>query len=110
MELIRLMDITEVTETQLATEPDDVDFVSISCYFDSVELYFKHLELVPCEQQDVKTKCFLDGTQTAMSYALTLWKKRNPEEATYKNLIKICLKIGRQETAFDICNYLKHRQ
>ena len=67
--------------------------------FDSLEMFMEPLGLLPAQQADVKNRQFLNGTRTAIMECLSLWKQRNPAAATYKSLVKLLLRMRRDDIA-----------
>ena len=98
-----LMDHTQVTDAQLDTEIEDIQLYMLAAHFDDYSTYPLVLGLNASEQQDVRTAAVLHNTQTAMFEALRLWKKLNPDGATFRALVEIVLGMGKQDLALHIC-------
>ena len=98
---------TKVTDSQLDTEIEETDMISLAPNFNNIETLPVLLGLNPAEQQDVKYALFLNDMQTAMFLALRLWRKANPGAATYRNLVKILLRMGDNgiTIATEVCKF-----
>ena len=103
-----LKDRTNVTDSQLDTEIEETDLLSLAAYFNNIETFPVLLGLSPAEQQDVKYALVLNDMQTAMFLALRLWRKANPDAATYRALVEIVLRMGVNGTAIaeEVCKFL----
>lgn len=77
--------------------------------FDGYDPYMGALGLLPSEKRDVRAVAREDGSQSAMTKALTFWYKRNPQAATYNALVRKVLQLEEGETATNICKYLKKK-
>ena len=102
-----LKDRTKVTDSQLDSEIEEADLLSLAVYFNNIETVPILLGLNPAEQQDVKYAFFLHDMQTAMFLALRLWRKPNPGDATYRALVEIVLRLGVNGTAIseEVCKF-----
>ncbi len=78
--------------------------------FDDVELYLTAMGLAPAEQADVNMLYHREGTQTAIMKCLKIWKQHNPSLATYRTLLDIVLRLGKENTADKICQQLTQRK
>ena len=108
MTIEELKDRTNVTDSQLDTEIEETDLLSLAAYFNNIETVPLLLGLSPAEQQDVKYAFVLSDMQTAMFLALRLWRKPNPSAATYRALVEIVLRMGVNGTAIaeEVCRFL----
>ncbi len=75
--------------------------------FDDVELYSSAMGLANAEQADVNQS---RGTQVAMMKCLQIWKQHDPSRATYRALLDIVLRLGKENTADQICQQLTQRK
>ncbi len=73
--------------------------------FYDVELYSTAMGLAIAEQADVNQS---RGTQVAMMKCLQIWKQRDPSRATYRALLDIVLRLGKGNTADQLCQHLTH--
>ena len=107
MTIEELKDRTKVTDSQLDSEIEEADLLSLAVYFNNIETVPILLGLNPAEQQDVKYAFFLNDMQTAMFLALRLWRKPNPGAATYRALVEIVLRLGVNGTAIaeEVCKF-----
>ncbi|XP_064400818.1 NACHT, LRR and PYD domains-containing protein 3-like isoform X2 [Halichondria panicea] len=98
-----LKERTKVTDSQLDTEIKETDMIVLAAHFDNVETYPVQLGLNPAEHQTVRSLSLQYDIQTAMDKALRLWRQHNPGAATYRALVMILLRIGKEALAYDIC-------
>ncbi len=70
--------------------------------FDSLDMFMEPLGLLPAQQADVKNRQFLNGTRTAIMECLSLWNQRNPAAATYRSLVKLLLRMRRDDIASQV--------
>ncbi len=96
-----------LTDKQLNSEIEDFDTAKLASCFDDVELYSIAMGLAIAEQDDLNHS---EGTQTAMMKCLQIWKAHNPSQATYKALLDIVLRLGKGDTAHQICQQLTPRK
>ncbi len=75
--------------------------------FDDVEFYSTAMGLAIAEQADVNQS---RGTQAAMMKCLQIWKQHDPSQATYRALLDIVLRLGKENTADQICQQLTQRK
>ncbi len=104
-----LKERTKVTDSQLDTEIEETDMLDLADHFDNVETYPAMLGLSPAEQKDVKYALFLNDMQTAMFHTLKVWRQHNPGAATYRALVDIVLKMGKNELAQKVCEICKQK-
>ena len=111
MTLRQLSEMYAISIEQLDSEIEDSDMIMLAQYFSGVEYYLSVLELTPAEQDDVRLKKFLEGTQVALCHCLLVWKRRNPSRATLRTLLEILLSLKKEETASNVCKYFcpKHK-
>ena len=85
--------------------------IYLAAYFDNVDYYLSVLGLTPAEQNDIRLKKVLEGTQIAMYHCLLAWKRHDPSRATLKTLLEILLTLRKEETASNVCKYFcpKHK-
>ncbi len=98
-----LKERTKVTDSQLGTEIKETDMIVLAAHFDTVDTYTVQLRLSPAEQSDVRIAQLANGTQVAMDKALRLWRQHNPGAATYRALVVMLLRIGKEALAFKMC-------
>ena len=103
MTIEELNEHAKVTDSQLDTEIKETDMIILAAHFDNVDTYAVQLGLSPAEQSDVRIAQLANGTQVAMDKALRLWKQHNPGAATYRALVEILLRLGKEELAFKMC-------
>ncbi|XP_064384149.1 uncharacterized protein LOC135333169 [Halichondria panicea] len=101
--LQELVEQYNLTDEQLNSEIDDPDTPKLALFFDDVELYSSAMGLAIAEQADVNQS---RGTQAAMMKCLQIWKQHNPSQATYRALLDIALRLGKGDTAHQICQQL----
>ncbi len=104
-----LKERTKVTDSQLDTEIEETDMWDLAAHFDNVETYPVMLGLNPAEQKDVKYALFTNDMQTAIFYALQLWREHNSYAATYRALVDIVLRMGKNELAQKVCEICKQK-
>ncbi|XP_064400932.1 uncharacterized protein LOC135347046 isoform X2 [Halichondria panicea] len=98
-----LKEHTKVTDSQLDTEIEKRDMLDLADHFDTVDTYAVQLGLSPAEQSDVRIAQLANGTQIAMDKALRLWRQHNPGAATYRALVEMLLRKGKEALAFEVC-------
>ena len=98
-----LKERTKVTDSQLDTEIEKRDMIVLADHFDTVDTYAVQLGLSPAEQSDVRIAQLANSTQIAMDKALRLWKQHNPGAATYRALVEMLLRMGKEALAFKVC-------
>ena len=104
------MSIYNISSEHLDCEIEEGDMIILAGYFDNVEYYLDILGLAPHEQTDVRKKV-TEGTQIAIKYCLSLWRRHNPSTATLRTLLEILLSLRKEEIASKVCNYYypKHK-
>ena len=96
-----------MTNNQLDREITEYDLHSLAGCFDNYNNYLTKLGLTKAEQIDVRRVEFLERShQSAMREALRLWRKPDPNAATFRALLGIVLRLGKQQVAQDICKYI----
>ena len=99
-----------VSDGQLDTMiPTDTIHIFAGC-FDNYNNYTDILKLTDAEQTDVKRMSDQNGSQSAMRETLKIWRGHNPETATYREILKIVMKFGKQQVARVICKYIKENE
>ncbi|XP_064400845.1 uncharacterized protein LOC135346993 isoform X5 [Halichondria panicea] len=98
-----LKERTKVTDSQLDTEIEETDMIVLAAHFDNVDTYAVQLGLDPSERRDVKITASNYDTRTAIDKALRLWRQHNPGAATYRALVKMLLRMGKETLAFKMC-------
>ncbi|XP_064384730.1 uncharacterized protein LOC135333658 [Halichondria panicea] len=101
--LQELVEQYNLTDEQLNSEIEVPDTPELALCFDDVELYSSAMGLAIAEQADVNQS---RGTQAAMMKCLQIWKQHNPSQATYRALLDIALRLGKGDTAHQICQQL----
>ncbi len=109
MTIEELKERTKVTDSQLDTEIIEIDMIVLAAHFDNIETYSTLFKLTNSEQQDVKDKKSQYDTQTAMSLAMKLWRRRNPAAATYRALVEIVLSLRKVDVATKVCEFLARK-
>ena len=104
MTIEELKDRTNVTDSQLDTEIEEYDMISLAVHFDNVETLSVQLRLTPAKTRDVRN---MSDTQSAVTMALRLWRNLNPFAATYRALVEIVLRMGANGTAIaeEVCKF-----
>ena len=97
---------TNVTDSQLDTEIEETDMILLAAHFNNVETLSVQLQLSTADKQDAKDMAFRFDIQTGVDKALRLWRKANPSAATYRALVEIVLKMGREDLAGHVCLFL----
>ncbi len=92
-----------MTNSQPDTEIKETDMIILATHFDNVDTYPVQLGLSSAERQTVGSLSFQYDIQTAMDKALRLWRQHNPGAATYRALVMMLLRMGKEELAFKIC-------
>ena len=107
MTIEELKDRTRVTDSQLDSEIEEADMILLAKHFDNAETLSVQLRLNPSQRKDVKNVAFLDDTQIAVDKALRLWRKPNPDAATYRALVEIVLRMGVNGMAIaeEVCKF-----
>ena len=96
-----------MTSNQLDREIIEHDLHSLVGCFDNYNNYLAILGLEESEQADVRRVEFLeDNHQSAMRKAFSLWRKKDPYAATFRALLKMVLRLSKQQVAEDICKYI----
>ncbi len=101
-----LKERTKVTDSQLDTEIKETDMIILADHFDNIETYSTLFELTDCKKQDVIDEKIRYDTQTAISLAMKLWRRRNPAAATYRALVEIVLSLRKVDVATEVCEFL----
>ncbi len=96
-------------DQQLDTKVEECDLPEVSACFDNTDDYLEMLELSPGQQTDVKTKAYVEGTQTGMKLALKYWMIKRSLEATFRALLLIILSLCKGNVAIAVCKYLSHK-
>ncbi len=94
---------TKVTNSQLDSKIEEINMIDLAAHLDNVDTYTVQLGLSPAEQRDVKIAQLAEGTQVAMDKALRLWRQHNPGAATYRALVVMLLRMGKEALAVDVC-------
>ena len=90
----------KVSDFELDTEIEEREMILLATHFKvDIETLSVQLELTPADQQDVKDVAFRCDTSTAVDKALRLWRKANPSAATYRALVEIVLRMGKNGVA-----------
>ena len=105
MTLEQLTRTHSMQSDQLDCEIEETDTIYLAQYFDNIEHYLGPLGLTPAEQTDVKNIDFSKGTQIAINHCLCLWRRHNSSTATVRMLLKILLKLGKEEIASKVCDH-----
>ncbi len=101
---------TGISDGQLDTMiPTDTIHIFAGC-FDEYNNYKDILELTNLEQGELKQVKVLEGSQSAMRETLKIWRGHNPETATHREILKIVMKLGKQQVARNICKYIKENE
>ncbi len=108
--LQELVEQYNLTDEQLNSGIEVPDTPYLASCFDNVELYSSAMGLPPAEQADVNMLTHREGTQTAMMKCLQIWKQHNPSQATYRALLDIALRLGKGDTAHQVCQQLTQRK
>ncbi len=95
-----------MTDSQLDTEIIEIDMIVLAAHFDNIETYSTLFELTDSKKQDVIDEKIRYDTQTAMSLAMKLWRRRNPAVATYRALVEIVLSLRKVDVATKVCEFL----
>ena len=103
MTIEELKERTKVTDSQLDSEIEETNMIDLAAHFDNVDTYAVQLGLSPAEQSDVRIAQLANGTQVAMDKALRLWRQHNPGAATYRALVVMLLRMGKEALAVDVC-------
>ncbi len=74
-------------------------------HFDNVVLYSSAMELTSAEEADTK-----ESRPCRWNSSLQIWKQRDPSRATYRALLDIVLRLGKGDTADQICQHLTQRK
>ncbi len=104
--LQELMSRYSLTDEQLNSEIEDFDFPCLAKMFDGAAIYSSAMGLTRAEQTDVNMLYHREGTQAAMMNCLQSWKEHNSFQATYRALLDILLRLGKGDTADQICQQL----
>ena len=105
-----LVEQYNLTDEQLNSGIEDSDTPEMASCFDNVELYSSAMGLPPAEQANVNMLTHREGTQAAMMKCLQIWKQHNPSQATYRTLLDIALRLGKGDTAHQVCQQLTQRK
>ncbi len=105
--IMELKERTKVTDSQLNTEIEETDMIDLAAHFDNIETYPVQLGLDPSERRDVTITASNYNTRTAMDKALRLWRQHNPGAATYRALVMIVLRMGKEEVARAVCQSVR---
>ncbi len=104
--LQELMRRYKLTDEQLNSKIKSSNISSLATSFKDMEFYLSAMELSPDEQADVTMLRHSQGTLEAIINCLKIWRRRDPSRATYRALLDIVLRLGKGETADNICGQL----
>ena len=99
------MDECHVTTAQINREIQQEDIPNLAVHFDDVDFYTYVMELSPGERSDVRLKK-IESNHLAMIECLTIWKRREHSQATFRALLEMLIKLKKQKIAEEICQYL----
>ena len=99
-----LLDKYQLSPSQVDCQIQQVDIPCFTAYFDNVDFYVDLMELTTGKQTDVEGA---KTNQLAVIKCLKIWKGKNPEQATFKTLLEMLVKLRKEEIADQICQYLK---
>ena len=105
--LQELMRRYNLADEQVNSEIVDSDIPEMALCFDDVDMYSTAMGLAIAEQADVKES---RGNQAAMMKCLKIWKRHNPSRATHRALLGIALRLGKGNTADQVCQQLTQRK
>ena len=100
----KLTEKYNMSEDQLDSEIEDEDIIILADYFDEAEYYLSSFGLSPGDQADMRDKA-TKGNRLAMNHCLLLWKRHNLSTATLRTLLKILLRLKKEEVASKVCKY-----
>ncbi len=103
--LQQLMDKCQLTTLQINREIQREDIPYLAVHFDNVDFYIYVMGLSPGEQSDVRLK-EMRSNHLAMIECLIIWKRRELSQATFRALLEMLVKLGKEEIAEQICHYL----
>ncbi len=103
----RLLKTYNLNVTQLDCEIKQEDLACIAGIFDDVEFYLDVLRLESSEKTDVRNLT-RHGTHVAMNACLSIWKNHDTSSATYKALLDIILRLGKEAIAEKLCGYISN--
>ncbi|XP_064392422.1 uncharacterized protein LOC135340061 isoform X3 [Halichondria panicea] len=107
--LQQLMDKCQLTTLQINREIQQEDIPFLAVHFDNVDFYIYVMGLSPGEQSDVRLK-EMRSNHLAMIECLIIWKRRELSQATFRALLEMLVKLGKEEIAEQICHYLSPPQ
>ena len=102
--LQQLMEKYQLTTLQINREIQQKNIPYLAVHFDNVEFYIYLLELTPGEQIDVGLK---KSNQLAMTECLTIWKRKNPSQATFRALLEMLVRLKKEGIAAEVCQCMK---
>ena len=108
LSLLGLQGKAKVSDAQLDTEIIDEDIHILAGCFDAGHYsdYLDKLGLNDAERADVGQVAHQQGHQAAIREAIRRWKGLDPSAATFRNLLIIVLKLGKQRVAEALCKFV----
>ena len=105
MTIEELKNHIKVTDSQLGTEIEKRDMILLAQYFRDVETLSEQLGLTPADLQNAKNASLQFDVQTGVKKALSLWRRADPSAATYRALVEIVLRMGKNGVliATEVC-------
>ncbi len=97
---------TKNRNEELDTKVKQYDLPEVLACFDNTDDYLEKLELSSGQQTDVKTKAYVEGTQTGMKLALKYWVIKHSLQATFRALLLIILSLCKGDVDIAVCKYL----
>ena len=97
-----------MNDAQLDSEVIEQDLYNLAGCFDNYSDYLDKLGLTPAEKSDVRREEHLENScQSAIREALRLWRKPQPDLATFRALLNIVLSMSnKRKIAEDICIFI----
>ncbi len=94
-----------LTNSQLDKLIEEEDTINLAEFFeDHVALYIDLFALSAAEKGDVLKE---DKTKTAVALLLKLWIQSDPFSASFRKILIILLKMGKESIARSVCEYVK---
>ena len=104
-----LMKNTGLTDKQVNQEIAEKDLSKIARLFDRVDDLCEQFELSTADMADIRILRNFEGTEESVKKALKIWRKQDPLNATFKNLLIILLDSEKGVVAKDVADYISNR-
>ncbi len=100
-----LVEKYQLSAAQIDRKIQQEDVPYFAACFDNVEFYVDAMKLTRSERSDVLLKKN-ESNHLAMIKCLNIWKRNNPSQATFRELLEMLVKLKKGAIAGEVCQYL----